>query len=388
MYASSKKMSFLRILFVFILIVRVKSTGTNSQDCNIPAIYNFGDSNSDTGGISAALSPADPPTGETYFGIPTGRASDGRLIIDFIADSLGLPYLSAYLNSIKANFEYGANFATGGATIRRQNESWFQNGVSPFSLDVQVQQFDQFKTRTTYFYNQAKNESDRSTLPSPDDFSNALYVIDIGQNDLGACFRSLTNPQCIATFPDIVEEFATAVKKLYYKGARAFWIHNTGPFGCLPIAATNHPNPEPGYFDEFGCRVDQNDIAIEFNKQLKERVIQLRTELPYAALTHVDMFAAKHQLIKDANNQGFEDALSICCGYHQDGVDIWCGNKEVVNGTLISADSCPNPSKLISWDAVHYTEAANDWIANHIVDGSFSDPPVALSQACRKSISI
>lgn len=81
---SSTKMLFFRILFVFVLIVRVKCVVKSSQDCNIPAIYNFGDSNSDTGGISAALSRAGPPTGETYFGISTGRASDGRLIIDFI----------------------------------------------------------------------------------------------------------------------------------------------------------------------------------------------------------------------------------------------------------------------------------------------------------------
>lgn len=58
----------------------------------------------------------------------------------------------------------------------------------------------------------AKNESDKSNLPNPDDFSKALYIIDIGQNDLGACFRSLTNPQCIATFPDIIQDFATAVQ--------------------------------------------------------------------------------------------------------------------------------------------------------------------------------
>lgn len=52
--------------------------------CKFPAIYNFGDSNSDTGGGSAAFYPAAPPTGETFFHWVTGRASDGRLIIDFI----------------------------------------------------------------------------------------------------------------------------------------------------------------------------------------------------------------------------------------------------------------------------------------------------------------
>lgn len=77
-----------RLLFAFVLFMQVKGVAPNSQDCNIPAIYNFGDSNSDTGGISAAFYPAGPPTGETYFGIPTGRASDGRLIIDFIGKSV------------------------------------------------------------------------------------------------------------------------------------------------------------------------------------------------------------------------------------------------------------------------------------------------------------
>jgi hypothetical protein len=52
--------------------------------CNFPAIYNFGDSNSDTGGISAAFAALHPPNGETFFGHPSGRYCDGRLIIDFI----------------------------------------------------------------------------------------------------------------------------------------------------------------------------------------------------------------------------------------------------------------------------------------------------------------
>jgi hypothetical protein len=72
----------------------------------------------------------------------------------YAAKKLGLPYLSSYLDSIGSNFRNGANFATGGSTIRRQNESWFQNGVSPFPLDIQIVQYDQFKSRTTSLYNQ------------------------------------------------------------------------------------------------------------------------------------------------------------------------------------------------------------------------------------------
>ena len=70
------------------------------------------------------------------------------------AEHLRLPYLSAYLNSLGTNYQHGANFATGGSTIRRQNETIFEYGISPFSLDIQIVQFLQFKARTFDLYNQ------------------------------------------------------------------------------------------------------------------------------------------------------------------------------------------------------------------------------------------
>jgi hypothetical protein len=54
------------------------------KNCDFPAIFNFGDSNSDTGGLSATLITPTPPYGETYFHMPAGRFSDGRLMIDFM----------------------------------------------------------------------------------------------------------------------------------------------------------------------------------------------------------------------------------------------------------------------------------------------------------------
>lgn len=74
---------------------------TPSPACNIPAIYNFGDSNSDTGGIAAAFYPPGPPSGETFFKRPVGRASDGRLIIDFIGKQNFI-----YIAKIKISIPY------------------------------------------------------------------------------------------------------------------------------------------------------------------------------------------------------------------------------------------------------------------------------------------
>ncbi|KAI3474933.1 hypothetical protein Pfo_030244 [Paulownia fortunei] len=330
-----------RVVFVTVVLVSLaSSTGGRwipaAPPCDFPAIYNFGDSNSDTGGISAAFWPTPPPYGVSYFGRPAGRNSDGRLIIDFIAEHLGLPYLSSYLDSVGTNFRHGANFATGGSTIRRQNESIFENGLSPFSLDIQTIQFYQFKSRTSELYHQARNPFDKSKLPRPQEFSRALYTLDIGQNDLSL--------------------------RLYQQGARAFWIHNTGPIGCLPAATIYFKNPKPGFFNKYGCISSHNAMAVEFNKQLKARVTTLRVELPHAALIYVDIYSAKYHLIRNARTYGFRDPFKICCGHHKNNVHVW--------------------STCISWDGVHYSQAANQWIANHILNGSFSDPPMPISRAC------
>ena len=72
------------------------------------------------------------------------------------AESLGLPYLSPYLQSVGSNFSHGANFATAGSTISSQNTTLRQSGFSPFSLDVQTWQFNQFKNKVIDAYNQSK----------------------------------------------------------------------------------------------------------------------------------------------------------------------------------------------------------------------------------------
>ncbi|WVZ23139.1 hypothetical protein V8G54_001683 [Vigna mungo] len=66
-----------------------------------------------------------------------------------------------------------------------------------------------------------------------------------------------------------------------------------------------------GYLDQYGCVKDQNEMATEFNKKLKDRIIKLRTELPQAAITYVDVYAAKYALISNTKTEGFVDPMKI-----------------------------------------------------------------------------
>jgi hypothetical protein len=73
-------------LYVACTFIHVSSENIyNSKTCAYPAIYNFGDSNSDTGTVYATFTGVQPPNGISFFGNISGRASDGRLIIDFIS---------------------------------------------------------------------------------------------------------------------------------------------------------------------------------------------------------------------------------------------------------------------------------------------------------------
>lgn len=383
-------------LTALIALLLLPSTATCAAEerppCDFPAVFNFGDSNSDTGGLSAAFGQAGPPHGETYFGHPAGRYCDGRLKIDFIAEKLGLPYLSAFLDALGSNFTHGANFATAGSTVRPPNTTLHQSGFSPFSLNVQFYQFSDFRRRSQTILRRRRAASAdvfRALVPHSGVFSKALYTFDIGQNDLTAgYFMNMTTVQVRDYVPDVLDQFTTVVKSVYNEGGRYFWIHNTGPVGCLPYVMDRLP-VRAAEVDSAGCAAPFNGVAQYYNRMLRRAVVQLRKDLPNATLTYVDVYSVMYDLIRHANEHGFVHPLQACCGHggkYNYNVHIGCGGRMRVNGTqVVVAKSCGDPSARINWDGVHYTEAANKWVFDKIVNGSYSDPPVPLTMACHKN---
>lgn len=124
-----------------------------------------------------------------------------------------------------------------------------------------------------------------------------------------------------------------AIEKLYHGGERIFWVHNTGPIGCLPLLVINNP-PKPENADPAGCIMSYNEVAQEFNKQLKDRISQLRVDHLGAKLIYVDVYSAKYSLISEANKYGFVDPSIYRCGNSGD-YYVLCGRTAAVNGTEI-----------------------------------------------------
>ena len=93
------------------------------------------------------------------------------------------------------------------------------------------------------------------------------------------------------------------MQDIYDEGGRSFWIHNTGPFGCLPYVL-DRLLITAGQIDRVGCAGPFNGVAQYFNRRLKETVIRLRKDLPLAAMTYVDVYSVKYSLISQAKNHG------------------------------------------------------------------------------------
>ncbi|KAF5180779.1 GDSL esterase/lipase [Thalictrum thalictroides] len=111
------------VLLLFLILMSpsfIVSAAVDHRVCPFQSLYNFGDSISDVGNLirlptGARTSAARLPYGETTFHIPTGRSSNGLLMIDYIAMALRLPLLNPYLNP-NAPVDHGVNFAVAGST--------------------------------------------------------------------------------------------------------------------------------------------------------------------------------------------------------------------------------------------------------------------------------
>ncbi|GLJ30057.1 hypothetical protein SUGI_0594390 [Cryptomeria japonica] len=350
--------------------------------CSFPAIFNFGDSTSDTGGLHFSfpynMLAENPPYGKTFFGKPVNRYSDGRLSIDFFANALGYPFLSPYLQSVGSSYTNGVNFAAAGASVRGTNF------IAPLSLTVQINQFKIFKQQVLSTIHQ---RGPQSFLPSEKAFWSGIYMIEIGGNDFTYSYQTLklsTDQVQKTVLPKVARSIAGAVMELYNEGARTILVKDVGPQGCGPFWLTYF---SPNDLDQHGCSTSFNQAVQSYNRMLRAELAKVRKQLPQANVVYVNTYDILYDFIANPSYYGFKATTSACCGvggkYNYD-YAVQCGISGMIHGKSVKAESCSDPASYANWDGVHWTDQANRLLTQKILEGKYFEPSsFSISRTCQ-----
>ncbi|TKW14155.1 hypothetical protein SEVIR_5G148800v4 [Setaria viridis] len=321
------------------------------------SFFNFGDSFADTGNdvvVFAAHSLANPssrpPYGMTFFGHPTGRNSNGRLAIDFIAEELGLPLVPPSL-AHNGSFRQGANFAVAGAFAR--DASFYRDIplVGPLALNtssgVQLRWFESLKPSLCHPAQECKGF-----------FHKALFFMgEFGVNDYSFSLFGKNLSQIRSFVPDVVKTISTATERVITQGAKTVVVPGIPPMGCSPLNLAMFPSADPaGYDPRAGCLKQLNDLAIYHNSLLQEAIKKVQTKHRGVKVIYADFFSPIIDIVVSPQKLGFRgEILSSCCGKYNFNVSAGCG--------MPGATVCQDPSSYLYWDGGHFTEAAYRYIA-------------------------
>uniref|UniRef100_A0A0E0HL45 Esterase n=1 Tax=Oryza nivara TaxID=4536 RepID=A0A0E0HL45_ORYNI len=335
------------------------------------AVYNFGDSITDTGNLCTNGRPSQitftqPPYGETYFGSPTCRCCDGRVVVDFLGNFDSFVFLVCLLRradgggwwllqrSTSADFKKGANMAITGATAMDANffrslglsDKIWNNGPISF----QIQWFQQISSSVC-------GQNCKSYL------ANSLFVFgEFGGNDYNAMlFGGYSADQASTYTSQIVDTISNGVEKLIAMGAVDVVVPGVLPIGCFPIYLTIYGTSSSSDYDSLGCLKKFNDLSTNHNNQLKTKISALQSKYKSARIMYADFYSGVYDM--------------TCCG---SGGGKFNYNNNARCG-MSGASACSNPASHLSWDGIHLTEAAYKQITDGWLNGPYCSPAILHS---------
>ncbi|KAG1346438.1 GDSL esterase/lipase [Cocos nucifera] len=321
------------------------------------SIISFGDSIADTGNYLVALGEkagpvARPPYGNTYFRRPTGRFSDGRVIIDFIAEAMGMPPVPPYLSrTSNQDLQNGVNFAVAGVTAL-DGEFFKSRGMAltwpQYSLDC-----ESFLSKSL------------------------VLMGEIGGNDYNQPFAQLKTIDEIRTYvPSVINITGWAINSLIELGAKTLVVPGIFPLGCVSAYLTIHQSQRKEDYDpRTGCIKWLNEFSEYHNNLLKTELDRLRGLHPYTTIIYADYYEAAMDIYRHPLKYGFVATLAACCGgggRYNFNLAVMCG----APGDTV----CSDPSKHVCWDGMHLTDAAYKIIARGVLEGSYATAPI--TKAC------
>ncbi|KAI4312256.1 hypothetical protein MLD38_037086 [Melastoma candidum] len=239
------------ILSLLTIIVKAYGCNDGGGGCSA-SIGSFGDSLADTGNLVRLAPPsrpqhfAFPPYGETFFRYPTGRCSDGRLVVDFIAEALGLPLLPSNFSDRNGSFRgflKGVNFAVAGATAL--DASFFREGgwgmlpaIPPWEsswIDNMHEAVD-WRLRLSVVRGAGRDSQIATNLSR----TQLVLMGEICGNDYNNPFLAGKNIREIREYVLlVVDEITSAINELINMGAVTIVVPGNLPIGCLPVYLTS-----------------------------------------------------------------------------------------------------------------------------------------------------
>ncbi|KAL6606644.1 hypothetical protein ACP70R_042297 [Stipagrostis hirtigluma subsp. patula] len=346
----------LALLAVSLLVVSSTNGGAGVEAQPIvPAIICFGDSTTDVGNnnyLPGAVFKADyPPYGENFRRHEaTGRFSDGKIVTDITAETLGFeqsapPYLSPQASG--KNLLAGANFASAAS-------SYYDDTAAMYDAITLTQQLEYYKE----YQSKLAAVAGRSTACAI--LSGALYVVSTGTGDFIQNYyhnASLSGRYGVDQYCDLlVGIFAGFANELYRLGARRIGVTSLPPLGCLPAAIRLYGDGRSS-----ACVARLNRDAEAFNRKLNATVVALKKRHADLKIAIFDIYTPLRRLAEAPAAQGFLDARGTCCRTGTAKTRVYLCNPT-------TAGTCRNASSYVFFDGVHPTEAANSIIAESMVD--------------------
>ncbi|XP_010681318.2 acetylajmalan esterase [Beta vulgaris subsp. vulgaris] len=360
-YLKTKELYF-QLFLQCVLIGFLCNTTVGGQSKEFGAIYQFGDSVSDTGNIIRIAGPntasANLPYGQT-FGRPTGRSSDGLLMIDYFAMHFHLPLLNPFLAN-GSDFGHGANFAVAGgtaqdfATLAAQNITY--RLANNASLASQLGWFNYHVTSICYSPAECKEK-----------LRKALVIVGIiGGNDYNlALTQGKTLEEVYQLVPNVVNTILHAVEEVIQLGAVNVVVPGSHPRGCMPSYLVRFETNDSSKYDDLRCLKEFNAFSRFHNHKLKRGIKKLKLEYPGVAIAYGDYYSAMTWVLRHAASLGFdEDELyTTCCGTGNNNYNYDpsrpCGS--------LGVSVCSDPNKRVNWDGRHLTQQAYKYMASWLL---------------------
>ncbi|GJN32021.1 hypothetical protein PR202_gb20490 [Eleusine coracana subsp. coracana] len=359
LHVSAAMKNNITVLLLFLVPYLLPAISAIHPHKHFTSIFSFGNSYADTGNFIRLAAPFMPfipfnntPYGETFFNQATGRATDGRLVLDFVADAFGFPFVPPYLAKGQ-DFSQGANFAVIGAT----------------ALDLAF--FRQENITTVPPFNRCNDYLSKSLF----------FMGEFGGNDYSFILAAnRTVNQTKSYVPTVVKAIGDGVERLIQHGAKNIIVPGIAASGCTPIRLTLFASPERSDYDHLGCLKKYNDLARYHDDFLQSKIQALRNKYPYTKIVFADYYKPIRNFLRTPANLGFHSSSTLvaCCGAggrYNYNVTAECGNPGAI--------ACADPSSRVYWDGVHLTEAAYRAIADSWLHGPFAEPPIlSLAQHC------